>query len=125
MMPVPPVPDLAPALHDADVRLERCATGRLRDAYPVAAHDLELRVNEATTGLLRALVEAVSVADPRCRRVVYAVPEGDLAGIAAAEAAGFRYVVDVDLADAQLSLLVAEPAWVTRTDMDLDNVPDT
>ncbi|MGP3911331.1 hypothetical protein [Nonomuraea sp. 10N515B] len=125
MITVPLLPDLAPAFQGARVRLERCAAGRLREAYPVAAHDIELQVDEAGTELLRALVDSVSVADPRCRRVVYAVPEGDLARIAAAESAGFRYVVDVDLADAQLSLLVAEPAWVTRTDMDLGQVPDS
>ncbi|MGP3962073.1 hypothetical protein ACTWPT_39400 [Nonomuraea sp. 3N208] len=125
MITVPPVPGLPPALHGARVRLERCAAGRLRDAYPVAAHDVELQVDGAGTELLLALVDAVSVADPRCRRVVYAVQEGDLPRIAAAEAAGFRYVVDVDLADAQLSLLVAEPGWATRTDTDLDHVPDS
>ncbi|GAA4965842.1 hypothetical protein HD597_007027 [Nonomuraea thailandensis] len=108
---------------DGRVRLERCAAGRLRDAYPVAAHDLEVQAPEADAGLLRAVVDAVAQADPHCRRVVYAVPEGDLNRMAVAESAGFRYVVDVDLADAQLSLLVAEPEWVTRTDMDLDHVP--
>ncbi|MEU6408200.1 hypothetical protein [Microbispora sp. NPDC046933] len=121
MINVPPVPDLAPP--GVAVRLERCAAGRLRHAYPVAAHDIELQAAEADAGLLRALVDAVAEADPQCRRVVYAVPEGDLDRMAVAEAAGFRYVIDVDLADAQLSLLVVEPEWVTRTDMDLDHVP--
>ncbi|MEU6729342.1 hypothetical protein ABZ917_37050 [Nonomuraea wenchangensis] len=121
MITVSPVPDLT--RHGAGVRLERCAAGRLRDAYPVAAHDLELRVAEADAELLRALVDDIAAADPQCRRVVYAVPQGDLDRMAVGEAAGFRYVVDVDLADEQLSLLVAEPEWVTRTDMDLNHVP--
>ncbi|MEU6251398.1 hypothetical protein [Streptomyces sp. NPDC047043] len=57
------------------------------------------------------------------REPVYAVPEGDRASMAAAETAGFRYAVDVELRDQQLSLLVAEPDWVTVTGMDLDHVP--
>ncbi|MEQ4722574.1 hypothetical protein [Nonomuraea sp. B19D2] len=110
------------------VRLARCATGRLREAYPAGAHDVEIMVSPACTGqamtrLLRDIADAVITADPRCRRLVCAVPEGDLGRVAAAESAGFRYVVDVDLPGEQLSLLVHEPDWVTRTDMDLDHVP--
>ena len=49
--------------------------------------------------------------------------------MAAAESAGFRYVVDVDVPDEdgvveQLSLLVREPDFVTHVDMDLDHVPE-
>jgi hypothetical protein len=61
--------------------------------------------------------------DPRCRRVVHAVPAGQRDQIAAAESAGCRYVVDVDLGREELSLLVAEPDWVTDTDIDIDRVP--
>ncbi|GCE44881.1 hypothetical protein Rhow_000507 [Rhodococcus wratislaviensis] len=46
-----------------------------------------------------------------------------MATIAAAEAAGFRYVVDVDVAESELSLLVSEPGWVTEVDIDLEHVP--
>jgi len=112
-----------------DARLERCAHGRLRDAYPAAEHDIEIRLDDAPTDELRALLGALSAAvqqaDPQCRRVVFGAPLGDLATLAAAENAGFRYVVDVDLADASLSLAVAEPSWVTSVDMDLDRVPGT
>ncbi|MFI6737838.1 hypothetical protein ACIBI9_33370 [Nonomuraea sp. NPDC050451] len=113
---------------DGEVHLERCATGRLREAYPAGARDVEVRVSPAVTGeamtrLLRVVTDAVSRQDPACRRVVCPVPEGDLGRIAAAEAAGFRYVVDVDLADEQLSLLVAEPEWVTG--IDPGRVPET
>jgi hypothetical protein len=99
-------------------RIERCTAGRLYNAYPVGEYDVEIRLpGGADTGLLRDLVTQIEVSDPRCRRVVYAAPAGDLADIAAAEAAGFRYVVDVDLpGDASFSLLVAEPGWVTRLD---------
>jgi hypothetical protein len=57
--------------------------------------------------------------------VVFAAPVDDLEIVAAAEAAGFRYVVDVEVPGEDLSLLVAEPEWVTRVDMDLDRVPGT
>ena len=112
-----------------DARLERCAHGRLRDAYPAAEHDIEIRLDDAPTDelavLLGALSAAAQQADPQCRRVVFGAPSGDLATLAAAEEAGFRYVVDVDLADTSFSLAVAEPSWVTSVDIDLDRVPGT
>ncbi|MFF0818183.1 hypothetical protein ACFYVR_23965 [Rhodococcus sp. NPDC003318] len=120
------------------VEFVRCVRGRLRLAYPVSTHDVEVRVADIATAdeltaALRVVVPAVREADPRCRKVVYPVvsngsarePLGALATIAAAEAAGFRYVVDVDIADAELSLMVAEPDWVTAVDIDLDHVPGT
>jgi hypothetical protein len=61
--------------------------------------------------------------DLPCGRVVFDADAGDAATLAAAEAAGFRYVMDVDLADAALSLLVAEPARGTAVGMDLDRAP--
>ncbi|MFJ2116226.1 MULTISPECIES: hypothetical protein [unclassified Streptomyces] len=111
-----------------DVRLERCAAGRLRDGYPVGARDVEVRVDDACPvavlpGLLRALVAAVQRADPDCRRIVHAVPVGRPSTVEAAESAGFRYVVDIDLGQTEISLLVAEPDWATSTDIDLDRVP--
>ncbi|GAA2411790.1 hypothetical protein GCM10010191_21470 [Actinomadura vinacea] len=112
------------------VALARCATGRLRDAYPVNSHDVEVRLTEPlpadeVTRVLGQASRGVFEQEPHCRRVVFAVPVDDLATLAAAESAGFRYVVDVDLPGAELSLLVAEPAWVTAVDMDLDRVPGT
>lgn len=110
------------------VALEHCVGGRLRDAYPVNAHDVEVRIDaevgpaELADALGAAARDAFG-ADPRCRRVVFAAPAGDLAAMAAAEAAGFRHVVDVDIPGAELSLFVAEADWVTNADMDLDRVP--
>jgi hypothetical protein len=62
-------------------------------------------------------------ADPACRRLVLAVDEGDVAGIARGEAAGFRYVLDVDVPGRSLSLLAAEPEWVLEDSRHLDDVP--
>ncbi|RYF61892.1 MAG: hypothetical protein EOO27_00150 [Comamonadaceae bacterium] len=120
----------------ATVELQRCAAGRLRNSYPVSARDIEVRLFELTssdelTTALHAVVAAIRKTEPECRKVVYAVDSNDayqgrvsrLAIIAAAEAAGFRYVVDVDVAEAELSLLVSEPEWVTEVDIDLDHVP--
>lgn len=110
----------------ADVQVERCAAGRLRETYPAGAHDLEVRVcGGPLAELLQTLFEAVTKADPACRRVVYAAREGDAEQVAAARSAGFRHVVDVDVADEQLSLLVAEPDRVTGADADLGHVPGT
>ncbi|WP_157570593.1 hypothetical protein [Microtetraspora malaysiensis] len=111
-----------------EVRVERCVAGRLREAYPVGAHDVEIRVADGTppalrTEVLAVLVGAIRAADPRCRRAVFAAPVDRPDVVAAAQAAGFRYVLDVDVPGAELSLLVAEPEWVTCVGMDLDRVP--
>lgn len=110
------------------VEVQRCAAGRLENAYPVSLHDIEVRFPDAVdAGVARAvldvLVPAILRADPECRRVVFSVPRDDALAAQAAEAAGFRFVVDVDLPDAELSLFVSEPEWVTEVDMDLDRVP--
>ncbi len=112
------------------VVLQRCATGRLREAYPVHRHDVEARLTGQWPAeeITRVLGEAARVAfeqDPHCRRVVFASAVADLATMAAAEAAGFRHVVDVDIPGLELGLLVAEPDWVTTVDIDLDRVPGT
>ena len=109
--------------------VERSGAGRLADAYPISTHDIEIQVSTAEPGVLtrvlRELAADIQQTDPQCRRVVFAAPASDVAAIAAAEQAGFRYVVDVDIIDGSVSLMVVEPAWVTRVDMDLDHVPQT
>jgi hypothetical protein len=107
----------------------RSVEGRLRDAYPVSYHDVELQVADqaATQGFTSALAElsqAILAADQHCRRVVFGASAGDEAAVSAARAAGFRYVLDVDVPGAELSLLVAEPNWVTKLDSGLDEVPE-
>lgn len=119
-----------PDMRAEQVRLERCATGRLRDAYPVHAHDVEVRLTRAVSPDVLAAVLADAARevldnDSDCRRVVFAAPADDQEAAAAALAAGFRHVVDVDLPGAELSLLVAEPGWVTVGWADIDTVPGT
>ena len=104
----------------------RCADGRLRNAYPVSAHDVELDVLNGAAPQqimhpLAVLTQAILNSDDSCRRVVFAAPADDHALVAAAQAAGFRFVLDVDVPGAELSLLVAEPRWVTK--LDDDRVP--
>lgn len=112
----------------------RCLGGRLDNAYPVAEHDIELQVSGIPLADLAAALEKEAARalaeDPRCRKVVYAAPAGNDEAIAAAAKAGFRYVVDVDIAGTsggieELSLMVREPAGVTAADMDGDRVPGT
>jgi hypothetical protein len=113
------------------IAVEPTLSGRLGAAYPAGRHDVELRIDGVAPAELTAVLvretEALLAADPALRKVVHAVPAGDLAAMAAAEAAGFRYVVDVDVLEAgrplELALLVREPESVTRVDMDLDRVP--
>ena len=111
------------------IRVGRTLTGRLGAAYPASAHDVELRVTgvaaDQLAGVLAQESDKILAADPECRKVVFAAPLGDLDTMRAAEEAGFRYVVDVDIPGESLSLLVKEPSWVTAVDMDLDRVPLT
>ena len=110
------------------LQVERCAGGRLEQAYPASVRDLEVQVSdlsdlELLPSVLTATIAAVRTADPRCRRIVYGAPRSDLMLVAGAEQAGFRYVVDVDLPDAELSVLVSEAEEVAQQDRALDVVP--
>ena len=111
--------------------LTRCVAGRLRDAYPVGAHDLELTLElaESLSEGLAAVARGALAADPKCRRVVVAVPVDDAAARADADSAGLRDAVAIDLRDdggtQTFQLMVLEPDWVTRVDMHLDKVPGT
>ncbi|RNM12103.1 hypothetical protein [Nocardioides pocheonensis] len=114
----------------AVVEVARCRSSRLRDAYPVGEHDVEVVTTgdlppDATTALLKAVVQAVEKADPFCRRLVTATDADDLDSLHSAEAAGFRYVLKVDLREGTFNLAVVEPSWVTAVDMDLDHMPGT
>jgi hypothetical protein len=109
-----------------ELGVRRCISSRLRDTYPVSSHDIELfGLNDAPphafAHALIELSEAVLRADPLCRRVVFAAPAGEADMGRAAEMAGFRPVVDVDVPGAELRLFVAEPDWVSN--IDLQRVP--
>lgn len=112
------------------VGARRSVDGWLRDAYPISLDDVELHVTNqsaspALTSALAELSRSILTADRHCRRVVFAASARDEAVVAAARAAGFRYVLDVDVPGAELTLLVVEPKWVTDVDSGLDDVPDT
>jgi hypothetical protein len=107
-----------------ELGVRRCISSRLRDTYPVSSHDIELfGLNDAPphafAHALIELSEAVLRADPLCRRVVFAAPAGEADMGRAAEMAGFRPVVDVDVPGAELRF--AEPDWVSN--IDLQRVP--
>jgi hypothetical protein len=109
-----------------ELGFRRCISSRLRDTYPVSYHDIELfGLNDAPPhAFAHALIELSEVvlgADPLCRRVVFAAPAGEADMGRAAEMAGFRPVVDVDVPGAELRLFVAEPDWVSN--IDLQRVP--
>ena len=113
------------------VWVEATVSGRLAAAYPAGRHDVELRLDDVTvadqTETLRRESDALLAGDPSLRKVIFAAHADDTDSIRSAEAAGFRYVVDVDVLEqgtpVALSLLVREPDFVTHVDMDLDRVP--
>lgn len=106
------------------VRVAFVASTLLAAAYPVSARDRLLTPNaEAGAEALQLVSERIMQEDPACRRFVLAVDEGDIEAIARGEAAGYRYVVDVDIPERSLSLLVAEPGWVMEASRYLDDVP--
>lgn len=98
--------------------------GPFLDAYPAGAHDVELIVEgRPTPSAVADAASRVFQVDPRCRRVVLAVPELDIPAIAWAEAAGFRYVIDVEVREGGYSLLVLEPDWVLAQPHVFDDIP--
>ncbi|MDR6508195.1 hypothetical protein [Arthrobacter oryzae] len=96
----------------------------LATAYPAGVRDRLLEPAQgASAEALQLVSEKVMKDDPACRRLVLATTEGDVEAIARGEAAGYRYVVDVDVPGRSLSLLVAEPDWVLEESRHLDDIP--
>lgn len=106
------------------IRVRPVRSGALVDAYPAGTFDVEVTVDGAASSAELAAVAGDALqAEPRCRRAVIGVPERDVAAIAWAEAAGFRYVVDVETRGGSFSLLVLEPEWVLRQPHVLEDIP--
>ncbi|ORL25765.1 hypothetical protein A6I87_19640 [Prescottella equi] len=112
-----------------EVRARFAVRGPLGNAYPAGIADLELDLRGlGDPDALRGLGEQILRENPACRRVVLPVPAGYLDAIGFAEDAGFRYVVDVDVAGergeiTELSLLVLEPGWVADAPTAVDDLP--
>ncbi|ORL15495.1 hypothetical protein [Prescottella equi] len=112
-----------------EVRARFAVRGPLGNAYPAGIADLELDLHGlGDPDALRGVGEQILRENPACRRVVLPVPAGDLDAIGFAEDAGFRYVVDVDVAGergeiTELSLLVLEPGWVADAPTAVDDLP--
>lgn len=117
--------DLAPVdggIARIEVRYVR--HGDLVDAYPASTHDRELVIEGVPElNAIREYVAELLIREPRCRRVVFPVPEGDLEAIRWAEDAGFRYVVNVETRVAAYSLLIVEPDWVLAQPWALNRIP--
>lgn len=97
---------------------------KYKATYPIGSRDRLLSVSDdAAAAAVQLVSEHVLAADSRCKRLVIACAEGDLAAIDRAEAAGYRYVVDVDLPDGSASLMTAEPARVLEQSRRIDTVP--
>ncbi|GCD88639.1 hypothetical protein [Nocardioides sp. LS1] len=115
------------------IRRERCLGGRLSHAYPVARNDIEIQVGDVArpnlTDVLRAESDQVFTDDPHCRKIVFAAPVDNAAVVGAAQHAGFRYVLEVDVpwdgGVEHLALMVREPSFVTVVDVDRERVPDS
>lgn len=108
----------------ARIGVQHARASHLADAYPAGTHDRELIIEgDPTASAVAAVTERLLAADPRCRRVVLPVPEQNLDAIAWAEAAGFRYVVDVETRAGAFSLLVTEPGWVLTQPHILEDIP--
>ncbi len=108
----------------ARLGIRSARVGDLVDAYPAGTYDKELAIEgEPRLQAVREYVAEVLERDPRCRRVVLAVPERDLEAIGWAEDAGFRFVVDVETRAGAHSLLVVEPDWVLAQPHALEDIP--
>lgn len=93
----------------------------LRHTYPYSAHDVEAPFGTAKQ-MTTSIREAFNT-DPDCRRVVVAIDQDDLDQMRTAEDAGLRFVVNVQLRDGrEVSLMVAEPDWVSSQSTDIKDL---
>lgn len=93
----------------------------VRHTYPFGSHDKVMTYSDAED--MRATVDKTFADDPQCRRIVVPVEQENLEQIAECEKAGLRYVLDVRTRDGEeLSLMVAEPEWVTSQSTDIKDL---
>lgn len=84
----------------------------LRHTYPYGKHDIEVDFTDKET--LASAVNKAFASDPNCRRVVVKVEQDNVEQISTCEDAGLRYVLNVQLRTLEeVSLMVAEPDWVS------------
>lgn len=106
------------------VRAVLATHSELRYTYPISVYDRILEPSEdASAEAIQLVSEKVWEANPECRRLVIGTHVDDVEEIARAEKGGYRYVVDVDLADRSVSLMAAEPEWVLEHSRNIDIVP--
>lgn len=107
-----------------EVLVEKARTSKVAMAYPAGLHDYLLTPSsDAPAEAIQLVSEQVWAGDKQSRRLVLATALEDVPEIARAEAAGYRYIVDVDIPGEELSLLVAEPHWVLEESRNIDIVP--
>lgn len=93
------------------------SNSELRHTYPYGARDRVMAFSDADD--IRKTVESVFAGDPKCRRIVVPVEQGDVTQVEQCETAGLRYVLDVRTREGdELSLMVAEPEWVSNQSTD-------
>lgn len=106
------------------VNIARAVGSVFESSYPAGLRDRLLAVSDgAPAGAIQLASEFVMATDGACRRIITACAEGDIDSIARAEAAGYRFVVEVDTRTGSFALLAAEPAWVLEESRNIDDVP--
>ena len=108
----------------ATLGVKRVVDSEFAATYPSGLRDrLLLPEPGAPAEAIQLASEIVMGSDPACRRLVLATAEDDLDAIGVAEAAGYRFVVEVDLHRGSFALLIAEPVWVLEESRNIDEVP--
>jgi hypothetical protein len=110
--------------HVATLGVKRVVDSEFATTYPSGLRDrLLLPEAGAPAEAIQLASEFVMETEAACRRLVLACAEDDLEAIGIAEAAGYRFVVEVDLHSGSFALLAAEPAWVLEESRNIDEVP--
>lgn len=93
-------------------------------SYPAGLRDRLMTVTErGPAQAIQIASEFVMSVDRSCRRIVMACAEDDIESIARSEAAGYRFIVEVDTYSGSYALLAAEPDWVMEKSRNIDDIP--